>query len=151
MYHFTSKAAIFLESLEQATASNATHRAVILHSTDASIEKLRKILHNQLPATEETRHEWAVWMQFWGSAPTHDDVKAATQASYNRWYSMMATLVQTTQSDGWLPQDQFFTDTLTALVDGLGIRIMTEVTTVARSKTIIDEFLTHHQLKTRPT
>lgn len=150
MYHFKSKPAIYLTCLQQVTDRSTQSVTELLAGPGTSFAKLYQLTTAHLPDDKETRRQWAVWMQFWGSTPTHDAIKAATQDSYTAWYGAIAELVLLTQYDGWLPDDPLFTETLTALIDGLGIRVMSGLATPAAAREVLHEFYTSRLQEPHP-
>lgn len=140
VYHFNSKPELYLASLHQVTDQHTASFAEVMAGQGSSFAKLYRLTVGQLPDEEHTRRQWTAWMQLWGSTPTHDDVKTAIQESYASWYDTIGALVASAQRDGWLPDGQLLTETLTALIDGLGIRIMSGLSTPAQARTVLHEF-----------
>lgn len=140
VYHFKSKPGIYLACLQDVTGQRSEPLAGILHGPGTGFAKLYRLTVWQLPDDDHTRQQWTAWMQLWGSTPTHHDVKIATQDSYARWYRTISELVAAAQQEGWLPADALLPETLAALIDGLGIRIMSGLTTPVQARTVLHEF-----------
>lgn len=150
LYHFKSKPAIYLSCLEHVTQLSVDSVDQILDGPGTSFSKLYQLTITHLPDDPETRKQWAVWLQLWGSSPTDDSIKSATQNAYTTWYDAVEKLVSAAQHDGWLPEDALLAETLTALIDGLGIRITSGLTTPERARSVLHDFYTSRLQEPHP-
>ncbi|MEH0059856.1 TetR family transcriptional regulator C-terminal domain-containing protein [Auritidibacter ignavus] len=147
LYYFENKNAIFLATLHHCSQLAAQSQARSLAITDP-VQALRSLARTQLPTTERTRLEWATWAQFWSAAPAFPDAKEVTATAYQRWLDTVTTLIQTGQDQHVLvdtPVDAL-RDVFAALIDGLGIRVITGGLDADRAVTLADQLILGHMV-----
>jgi hypothetical protein len=81
----------------------------------------------QLPTAGLLRQEWSVWLQVWNESALNPRFRSLYWDSYDRWYRTIAMTIRSGQEQGvFRTQDpDHATVQLTALIDGLGIQVLT--------------------------
>jgi AcrR family transcriptional regulator len=151
-YHFDDKDALLDEALRHNVELAHDRQARALAAIADPVERLEKLLDLQMPEGPVLEPEWSIWMQVWVEAvtePRHRDLYARGQ---DRWFR---TVVMTLESgaeagvfhggDPTLRARQ-----LTALVDGLGVGVMTGASTPADMRAALHDFVAHTIRKDQP-
>nr|VDG63750.1 TetR family transcriptional regulator [Streptococcus thermophilus] len=129
-YYFKSKNEIFLATLELCSQQAAKRRSFVADIADPA-QRLLRFAEIQLDGSPESKREWTTWAQFWASSPSFPDVKEATAVAYNHWQQQLRTIVVEGQAAGRFdtanPDDMV--NAVTAMMDGLGVRILAGVLT----------------------
>jgi AcrR family transcriptional regulator len=103
-------------------------------------DKLRRLIEVQLPAGDEDRDEWSVWIQSWTEAMLHPSLREEQARVYARW---QRTVLEVLQECGFENADAL-ASRFTALVDGLAVQILagTGDMTVDRMRTLLRDAFT---------
>lgn len=126
-YHFPSKAAVLDEALRHNVKLAFDRQVAELHSVDDARERLLRLVELQLPTDGVLRAEWSVWLQVWNEVSLDPAMRALYTDSYDRWIQTIAMTIRTgrEQSVFLVADPDAATTQLTALIDGLGIQVMT--------------------------
>ncbi|MDK8637609.1 TetR family transcriptional regulator C-terminal domain-containing protein [Corynebacterium imitans] len=124
-YYFPSKNEIFLATLDECSRQGAKRRARA-HTLATPTERLSALFAIQLDGSPESRQEWATWAQFWSSSAAFADAHQATEIAYARWQQELLPIVEEGMASGeFVSGDpQVMIASLTALIDGLGVRLL---------------------------
>ena len=145
-YHFPTKD----DTLRAALAFYADrfHRRIEAQFSTASspVEKLRRLIEVQLPATDEDVHEWSIWIQAWNEAILNPAQRPGQREIYSRWRQVVLELVrECTEADADALAARF-----TSMVDGLAIQILAQTTEMSVDRMrelLLDTFEPHISLR----
>jgi AcrR family transcriptional regulator len=144
-YHFPSKAEVLNEALRRNVKLAFDRQVAELHAVADAHDRLLRLVELQLPADGVLRAEWSVWLQVWNEVSLNPKLQSLYTDSYDRWYRTIAMTIRTGQE-----QDAFrvadpdaATTQLTALIDGLGIQVLTgrPGSTVATMRAHLHDFI----------
>jgi AcrR family transcriptional regulator len=144
-YHFPSKTEVLNEALRRNVKLAFDRQVAELHAVDDAHDRLLRLVELQLPADGVLRAEWSVWLQVWNEVSLNPKLRSLYTDSYDRWYQTIAMTIRTGQE-----QDAFrvadpdaATVQLTALIDGLGIQVLTgrPGSTVATMRAHLHDFI----------
>lgn len=126
-YHFPSKAKVLDEALRRNVKLAFDRQVAELGSIDNAHERLLRLIELQLPTNGVLRAEWSVWLQVWNEVSLDPTTRSLYTDSYDRWLQTIAMTIRTGREQGvFLVTDpDSATTQLTALIDGLGIQVMT--------------------------
>lgn len=126
-YHFPTKADVLTEALRRNVKLAFDRQVAELHAIGSAHERLLKLVELQLPDGPVLRSEWSVWLQVWNESALDPKMRELYWDAYNRWYRTIAMTIGSGQEQGtFAPGDpDQLTAQLTALIDGLGIQVLT--------------------------
>lgn len=142
-YYFRSKAEIFEEVLRYSVKLAFDRQVAVLHSIDDPVERLRRLLDLQTPHDGVLRHEWSIWLQTWGQVAVGASRGENHRQSYGRWFQAVRSAIVAGQQGGLIidtPSDELAIE-LTAMMDGLGIKVLTGLLDVATMRARLDGFI----------
>lgn len=144
-YHFDDKDALLGEALRHNVELAHDRQARALAAISDPAERLEKLLDLQMPEGPVLEPEWSIWMQVWVEAvtePHHRDLYARGQ---DRWFrTVLMTLESGAAAGVFREGDQARrARQLTALVDGLGVGVMTGASTAADMRAALHDFVAH--------
>lgn len=127
-YYFPGRDDLLTETLRYSVRLAFDRQVAELHTIDDAHERLLRLVELQLPTPGMLRLEWSIWMQVWNESALRPELRVLHSDSYNRWHDTIARTIREGQ------QQHVFTDTdpeeltmmLTALIDGLGIQVLTD-------------------------
>ena len=95
-----------------------------LTGAQSAWERLERLVDASLPATEEVRDEWRLWLTFWGEVTRNERLRAVSEKQHRRWTRFLARIIAEGSASGeFLPVDPNSTATqMAALIDGLAIQ-----------------------------
>jgi AcrR family transcriptional regulator len=144
-YHFPSKAEVLNEALRRNVKLAFDRQVAELHSVDDAHARLLRLVELQLPTDGVLRAEWSVWLQVWNEVSLDPTMRSLYTDSYDRWLQTIAMTIRTGREQGrFLVADpDAATTQLTALIDGLGIQVMTgrPGVTVETMRTHLNDFI----------
>lgn len=87
-------------------------------------ERLERLIAASLPATEEVRDEWRLWLTFWGEATRNERLRAVSQRQHRRWTRFLARIIAEGIAAGeFAPVDPTTVAAeLAALIDGMAVQ-----------------------------
>lgn len=132
-YYFRSKAEIFEEVLRYSVKLAFDRQVAELHAIDDPVQRLRRLVDLQLPRSGALRREWSIWLQTWGQVAVGASRGENHRQSYGRWFQAVRDALVAGQTAGLIvdiPSDELAIE-LTALMDGLGIKVLTGLLDVA--------------------
>lgn len=127
-YYFPGRDDLLTETLRYSVRQAFDRQVAELHTIDDAHERLLRLVELQLPTPGLLRLEWSIWMQVWNESALRPELRVLHTDSYNRWHDTIArTIRQGQHQDVFTGADpEELTMTLTALIDGLGIQVMTD-------------------------
>ena len=151
-YHFSSKD----DTLRGALSFYAErlHRRLEeeFATTSSPVERLRRLIEVQLPASAEDVAEWSIWVQAWNEAMFQPALRDSQLEAYERWRRVVHTLLRECQDEGLArtADADGLATRFTALVDGLAIQVLTGTSHVdvgVMRETLLDAFEPHLRLR----
>lgn len=126
-YHFPTKKAVLTEALRRNVKLAFDRQVAELHTIDNAYERLLRLVELQLPTDGLLRDEWSVWLQVWNESALNPEMRGLYWDSYDRWFHTIAMTIRRGQEQGVFAErdPDAITTQLSALVDGLGIQVLT--------------------------
>lgn len=126
-YHFENRVDLLEEALRVSVRKAYDRQVAELETYEDGYERLLHLLELQLPKPGLLRLEWSIWLQVWNQTALDPRLRGLHAAAYSRWHNTIRSAVELGQRQGlFVPGDAGeFALRLTALIDGLGIQILT--------------------------
>lgn len=126
-YHFPTRDLLLVEALRHSVKQAFDRQVAGLHTIGGPHERLLRLIELQLPGSERLRLEWSIWMQVWTAAALDPGMRELHADSYRRWHETIAQTLREGQEGGTFGafEVEEMTRRLTALIDGMGIQVMT--------------------------
>jgi AcrR family transcriptional regulator len=144
-HYFRDKEAVLVFALRLAS-TRAGRRMRRASEGVAPLQALAAVAAEALPLDQSRREEWAIWLAFWGAAVATDVLSHEHNARYADWRATIRDLLRHCRNERTLAYDidlDEATDSLVALIDGLGIQAMLDPrrVTAQYQRQIIDGFV----------
>ena len=141
-YYFHSKNDIFIATLDRCSEQAASRRSFVAEIVDPA-ERLLAFAEVTLDGSPESFCEWTTWAQFWASSVAFEDAKRATAVAYARWQKQMRSIVEDGIATGcFIAHDpESMINAVTAMIDGLGVRMLAGVLSPAAAKEAVTAYL----------
>ncbi|HKD74340.1 MAG TPA: TetR family transcriptional regulator, partial [Ktedonobacterales bacterium] len=55
-------------------------------------ERLERLVDASLPANDDVRDEWRLWLTFWGEATRNERLRAVSERQHRRWTRFLARI-----------------------------------------------------------
>jgi AcrR family transcriptional regulator len=126
-HYFPTKTEVLNEALRRNVKLAFDRQVAELQTIEDAYERLLRLVELQLPHAGLLRDEWSVWLQVWNECALNPKIRSLYWESYDRWYRTIAMTIRSGQQQGvFAEQDpDKATAQLTALIDGLGIQVLT--------------------------
>ncbi|QRP49892.1 TetR/AcrR family transcriptional regulator [Amycolatopsis sp. FDAARGOS 1241] len=126
-YHFPSKTEVLHEALRRNVKLAFDRQVAELHAVADAHDRLLKLVELQLPADGVLRAEWSVWLQVWNEVALAPELRSLYTDSYDRRHRTILMTIRTGQEQRVfrVADPEAATEQLTALIDGLGIQVLT--------------------------
>ncbi len=124
VHYFRDKESVLEAALlDKIQDTGITFRAV-LAGAQSAWERLERLVEASLPASDEVRDEWRLWLTFWGEATRNERLRAVSERQHRRWTRFLAGILRDGVAAGeFAPIDPQATATqIAALVDGLAMQ-----------------------------
>ncbi|WP_051061767.1 TetR/AcrR family transcriptional regulator [Nocardiopsis chromatogenes] len=146
-YHFPTLRELLDETLRSSVKQAFDRQVAALHGTEDARERLRRLIELQLPSPGHLAREWSIWMQVWTESALDPRMRELHADSYQRWHDTIARTLRDGAASGAFRADldpEAMTVRLTALIDGLGIQVLTgrPGRTVERMRATLHDFVT---------
>jgi AcrR family transcriptional regulator len=148
-YHFPGKDALLTEALRHNVGLAFDRQSAALADLPDPRERLVRLLDLQLPEGPVLEPEWSIWMQVWSEAVVDPSRRDLYREAQDRWVrTVVMTLEDGAASGAFRGGDQTVrARQLTALVDGLGIGVMTGASGPGDMRAALHDFLEHSILE----
>ncbi|MGH9293635.1 MAG: TetR/AcrR family transcriptional regulator [Acidimicrobiales bacterium] len=125
MYYFPTKAELLMQALGSSEDRFLAAAEQVARGGGSAAERLLGLVEISVPAAPR-EPAWILWFETWARAPHDPAVARFQQAIEERWVALLAGLIREGQRGGeFRPVDaDGFARTLSALVDGLSIRLI---------------------------
>lgn len=142
-YYFRTKREIFAEALRYSVKLAFDRQIAELHHYPDPAERLKRLAFLQLPAGERGRAEMSIWLQTWAEAATDSVWQAGHAQSYRRWSRTVHDIIVDGQTSAVFNDVDAneLTMHLTALIDGLTIKVLTGMLTSDEMYAHIEKFI----------
>ncbi|PWV55216.1 TetR/AcrR family transcriptional regulator [Nocardiopsis sp. L17-MgMaSL7] len=126
-YHFPTLNDLLVEALRHSVKQAFDRQVAGLHTIEDPYERLLQLIELQLPGSDRLRLEWSIWLQVWTAAALDPQMRELHADSYRRWHETIARTLREGKENGTFGDldVEETTRRLTALIDGLGIQVMT--------------------------
>ena len=125
-YHFESRDALLVEALEHSYELAGDVRTIDVAAGAPAAERLRAIIESNLPVPGPQRDDWLLWVELWLRAARHPELAAAATRLYARQHEWVCDAIAFGIASGEFAavDPDGLTDTLLALIDGYGLRVL---------------------------
>ncbi|MDJ0375929.1 TetR/AcrR family transcriptional regulator [Cryobacterium sp. PH31-L1] len=142
-YYFRTKREIFAEALRYSVKLAFDRQIAELHLYPNPVDRLKRLAFLQLPAGVRGRAEMSIWLQIWAEAAVDPAWQEGHAQSYRRWSQTVHDIIVDGQHSGCViavDADEL-TQHLTALIDGLIIKVLTGMLTSDQMYEQIEKFI----------
>jgi AcrR family transcriptional regulator len=124
-YHFASRDALLAEALEHSYELAGTIR---MGGDEPVASRLREMIDQCLPLDGALRDDWLLWVELWLHAARRPELRETAARLYARMHSWFMEALSEGIASGELSiaDPERLTDRLLALIDGYGIRALSE-------------------------
>jgi len=126
-YHFPGRDDLLTEALRVSVKQAFDRQVAELHSIEDAHERLLRLIEVAVPTPGALLLEWSIWLQVWNESALHPELRGLHSDAYSRFHDTVAGIIADGQRQGLFvatdPED--LTITFTALIDGLGIQVLT--------------------------
>ncbi|MQA09779.1 MAG: TetR family transcriptional regulator [Pseudonocardiaceae bacterium] len=144
-YYFPGRDDLLTETLRYSVKQAFDRQVAELHQIEGAHDRLLRLIELQLPTPGLLHLEWSIWLQVWNESSLRPELRMLHSDSYTRWHETIARTIRQGQRDGVFADTdpEEFTVNLTALIDGLGIQVLTERPgrSVARMREVLRDFV----------
>ncbi|MGJ9412162.1 TetR family transcriptional regulator C-terminal domain-containing protein [Aeromicrobium sp. CF4.19] len=148
--HFESRRALLDETLRLAALQAYERQSTALADVADGVERLDRLIDLQLPRSGTLDLEWSIWLQVWAQAAIDPTIQALHAEAYSRWLHTVRAAIELGQQQGSCRTGdaEEMAARLTALVDGLGLQLVTgrPGRTLATTRAAVDDHLRAHVL-----
>jgi AcrR family transcriptional regulator len=124
VHYFRDKESVLEAALlSKIQETGIAFRAALAGATSAR-ERLERLVEASLPASDEVRDEWRLWLTFWGEATRNPRLRAVSERQHQRWSRFLGKIVREgVAASEFAPLDPDATATqIAALIDGLALQ-----------------------------
>jgi AcrR family transcriptional regulator len=128
-YHFASRDALLEEAIEHSYERAGDMRLAALGEGRAdAVLRLRAMIDQCLPSTPALREDWVLWVELWLRGARDPALRPVAARLYARLHGWFAEAIADGIAAGQLRDYDVdrMADRLLALLDGYGIRVLTE-------------------------
>jgi AcrR family transcriptional regulator len=128
-YHFDSRDALLEEAIEHSYERAGDMRLAALDEGRASAaQRLRAMIDQCLPSDRPLREDWVLWVELWLRGARDPALRPVAARLYARLHAWFAEAIAEGIAAGELQACDVdrMSDRLLALIDGYGIRVLTE-------------------------
>ncbi|HEV8192837.1 MAG TPA: TetR family transcriptional regulator C-terminal domain-containing protein [Ktedonobacterales bacterium] len=124
VHYFRDKESVLEAALlDKITDTGIAFRAA-LAGAQSAWERLERLVEASVPAADEVRDEWRLWLTFWGEATRNERLRAVSERQHQRWTRFLARILRDGVAAGeFAPLNPEATATqIAALIDGLAVQ-----------------------------
>jgi AcrR family transcriptional regulator len=128
-YHFASRDALLEEAIEHSYERAGDMRLTALGEGRAdAVQRLRAMIDQCLPSTPALREDWVLWVELWLRGARDPALRPVAARLYARLHGWFAEAIADGIAAGQVRDYDVdrMADRLLALLDGYGIRVLTE-------------------------
>ena len=127
-YHFASRDALLEEAIEHSYERAGDMRLATLDDGANAAQRLRAMIDQCLPSDRPLREDWVLWVELWLRGARDPALRPVAARLYARLHAWFAEALAEGIAAGELRACDVdrTSDRLLALIDGYGIRVLTE-------------------------
>ena len=127
-YHFDSRDALLEEAIEHSYERAGDMRLATLDDGANAAQRLRAMIDQCLPSDRPLREDWVLWVELWLRGARDPALRPVAARLYARLHAWFAGALAEGIAAGELRACDVdrMSDRLLALIDGYGIRVLTE-------------------------
>lgn len=139
-YYFSTRADLLVRAFEHADEQADRTIGELIDHLPTAAERLERVLVDYAAGTH-FRTDWILWVEMWRGAIFNERLRPFVRESNGYWVEQVAGIIRQGWEDGSIPEregdpvDAAFR--LTALVDGLGLQVLTGITDDRRAGELI--------------
>ena len=140
-YYFATRSDLLVNAFEHADreADKAATRAI--EGIPLAADRLARLLVVYAAADPVFREDWILWVEMWRGAIFDERLRPVVRSSNDQWVEEIAALIRGGRSDGSIgpagDEAGVVATRLTALVDGLGLQVLTGIIDHDRAGTLV--------------
>jgi AcrR family transcriptional regulator len=139
-YYFDTRADLLMQAFEHADvkADEAAEQAIA--DIPTALGRLQRLLLIYAGADAVFRDDWLLWVEMWRSSIFDERLAESVRRSSATWVEQIQGLVEQAREEGEVRADvniEDATQRLAAVVDGLGLRLLTGTITHERAADLI--------------
>jgi AcrR family transcriptional regulator len=124
VHYFETKDSVLEAALLSKVQETGIAFRAALTGARTAWERLERLVDASLPANDDVRDEWRLWLTFWGEATRNDRLRAVSERQHQRWTRFLARIIgEGIDSGEFATVDAATTATqIAALIDGLAVQ-----------------------------
>jgi AcrR family transcriptional regulator len=124
VFYFRDKESVLEAALLGKIQDTGIAFRAALAGAQSAWERLERLVEASLPASDEVRDEWRLWLTFWGEASRNAQLRAVSERQHQRWTRFLARIVREGVAAGeFAPVDPGATAAqIAALIDGMAVQ-----------------------------
>jgi AcrR family transcriptional regulator len=129
-YYFDTRSDLLMQAFEHADRKADEMAARALEGIPAAIDRLERLLLLYGGSNSDMHEDWVLWIEMWRSSIFDDRLAASVRRSSEGWIQQIASLIDHSRAEGSAGRDiepREVALRLAALVDGLGLQLLTGV------------------------
>jgi AcrR family transcriptional regulator len=139
-YYFATRADLLMQAFDHADAKADQAADAALDGIPDPLDRLRRLLLIYAGGDPVFREDWVLWVEMWRSAIFDERLADSVRRSSESWIEQIGDLIREARAAG-LVGDEISVDDATlrlaAVVDGLGLQILTGILTHDRGAELI--------------
>ena len=140
-YYFDTRADLLMQAFDHADIKADEAAEAALAGIPGAVERLRRLLVIYAGADAVFRDDWVLWVEMWRSAIFDERLAESVRRSSASWIEQITDLIEQARDEGSM-QRRRSTSTMSAMrlaatVDGLGLQILSGVTSHERAAELI--------------
>jgi len=139
-YYFDTRADLLMQAFDHADVKADQAAEAALEGIPGAADRLRRLLLIYAGADAVFRDDWVLWVEMWRSAIFDERLAESVRRSASSWIEQIQGLIQEAIEEGSVPAEVDTEEAalrLAALVDGVGLQILSGITTHARGAELI--------------
>ena len=124
VHYFHDKDSVLAAALLDKIQDTGIAFRAALTGADSAWEQLERLVEASVPASDEVRDEWRLWLTFWSEATRNERFRAVSELQHRRWTRFLARILRHgVSADEFAAIDPEATATqVAALIDGLAVQ-----------------------------
>jgi AcrR family transcriptional regulator len=139
-YYFDTRADLLMQAFEHADIKADQAAEAALAGIPGAVERLRRLLEIYAGADAVFRDDWVLWVEMWRSAIFDERLAESVRRSSASWIEQITDLLEQARDQGSIGDAIIVNDVamrLAATVDGLGLQILSGITSHERAAELI--------------